>query len=74
MDPDPDPLFKGMNTDSHLKAVLRIREVYPGYLKKPHPDPYVFWPPGSASASVSQGYGSKDPDPYQNVTDSQHYN
>jgi hypothetical protein len=32
------------------------------------PDPYVFRPPGS----VSQRYGSADPDPYQNVTDLQH--
>jgi hypothetical protein len=32
-------------------------------------DPYVFGPPGSASGSVSQTYGSEDlhPDPHQNV-------
>jgi hypothetical protein len=40
------------------------------------PDPYVFGPPGPASESVSQSYGSEDPDqhpdPYQNVTDPQH--
>ncbi len=38
----------------------------------PHPDsedPYVFRPPGS----VNQRYGSEDPDPYQNVTDAQHW-
>ncbi len=29
-------------------------------------------PPGSSSVSVSQRYGSEDPDPYQNVTDPQH--
>ncbi len=28
------------------------------------PDPYVFGPPGSASGSVRQRYGSEDPDPY----------
>ncbi len=35
---------------------------------------YVFWPPGSASGSVSQRYGSEDPhpDPCQHVTDPQH--
>ncbi len=45
----------------------------------PHPnleDLYVFGPPGSASRSVSQRYGSEDPDPhpdpYQNITDPQH--
>ncbi len=34
-------------------------------------DPYVFGPPGSASGSVRQRYGSVDPDmdPYQNVAD-----
>ncbi len=34
----------------------------------PHPDPYVFGPPGSA---VSQRYGYEDPhpDPYPNITD-----
>jgi hypothetical protein len=34
-----------------------------------------FEPPGSASGSVSQKYGSEDPDPhpYQNVTDPQHW-
>jgi hypothetical protein len=36
------------------------------------PDPYVFGPPGSASGTVRQRYGSEDPDPYQNVTDPQH--
>ncbi len=38
-----------------------------------HSDPYVFGPPGSVS--VSQRYGSEDPhtDPYQNVTDPQHW-
>jgi hypothetical protein len=39
-------------------------------------DPDVFWPPGSASGSVSQRYGCEDPDPhpnpYKNVTDPQH--
>ncbi len=39
----------------------------------PHPNPYVFGPPRSASGSVSKRYGSEDPDqhldPYQNVTD-----
>jgi hypothetical protein len=34
------------------------------------PDPFVFGPPGFRS--VSQKYGSADPDPYQNVTDPQH--
>jgi hypothetical protein len=36
------------------------------------PDPYVFGPPGSESGYVRQRYESKDPDPYQNVTDPQH--
>jgi hypothetical protein len=35
-----------------------------------------FKPPGSASGSVTQRYGSEDPhphpDPYQNATDPQH--
>jgi hypothetical protein len=43
----------------------------------PHPDLYVFGPPGSASGSVSQSYGFDDPDPhpgpYQSVTDTQHW-
>jgi hypothetical protein len=44
----------------------------------PHPDPdpqdpYVFRPPVSASGSVGQRYGSEDPEPYQNVTDPQHW-
>ncbi len=38
----------------------------------PVADPYVFGPPGSASGSASQWYGSEDSDPYQNVTDPQH--
>ncbi len=40
----------------------------------PHPDPYVFEPLGSLSGSVSQRYGSvdPDPDPYQNVTHPEH--
>jgi hypothetical protein len=28
---------------------------------------------GAGSGSVSQGYGSTDPDPYQNVMDPQHW-
>jgi hypothetical protein len=28
---------------------------------------------GSGSGSISQRYGSKDPDPHQNVTDPQHW-
>ncbi len=43
----------------------------------PNPDPYVLGPRGSKSGSVSQRYGSEDqdqhPDPYQNVTDPQHW-
>ncbi len=40
----------------------------------PHSDPdlYVFGPLGSVSGSVGQRYRSKDPDPYQNVTDPHH--
>jgi hypothetical protein len=26
---------------------------------EPNPDPYVFWPPGSGSGSISQRYGSR---------------
>jgi hypothetical protein len=39
------------------------------------PDPHPFGPPGSTSGSVRQRYGSEDPhpDPYQNVTDPQHW-
>jgi hypothetical protein len=34
----------------------------------------MFWgPPGFASGSVRQRYGSQDPDPFQNVTDPQHW-
>jgi hypothetical protein len=35
----------------------------------------LFGPPGSASGSVNQRYGSEDPhpDPYQNVTDPQNW-
>jgi hypothetical protein len=43
----------------------------------PHPDPYVLGHLGSAFGSVSQRYGSEDPDPlpdpYQDVTDPQHW-
>jgi hypothetical protein len=40
----------------------------------PHPDPYVFGSPGSASGYVSQRYRSEDPYTYHIVTDprSQH--
>ncbi len=36
-------------------------------LVNPEPDPHVFGPPGSGS--MSQRYGSADPDPHQNFTD-----
>jgi hypothetical protein len=34
---------------------------------------HVFGPPESASESVSWRYRSEDPDPYQYVTDPQHW-
>ncbi len=85
-DPHPDPLVtririlpsSSTNSKKNLDFYCFVTSLrlFTG-VSDSHPYPYVFRPPGSASGSVRQRYGSEDPDPhpdlYQNFTDPQHW-
>ncbi len=78
-DPSPDLSASSENSKKNLDFFC---DFFMTFASVPDPadpdpdlyDPYVLGHPGSASGSVSQRYGSEDPDthPYQNVTDPQH--
>jgi hypothetical protein len=79
-DPAPDPSiikqkYSKVNLAfycfvTHLRLFTNAPDPHPD----PDPsDPYDFRSPGSESGSIRQRYGSEDPDPYQNVTDPQHW-
>jgi len=67
--------------ENRIKKVDRLqsqieqsfRTVKKEFLKGTSQGKNGFGPPGSGFGSVSQRHGSADPDPYQNVTDPQHW-